>query len=58
LINKTVNEEKERIIQEAAKNFETAIRKAIGDIAIMISNYYSIETISNELMVTINLEKK
>jgi hypothetical protein len=47
--------QKERIIKEAAAEFEKAVREACGRVAIMVSEYYSIERTGNQLIIKVEI---
>ena len=49
---------KETAIKEAVSQFEDALRKSIGLVAIRLLDYYSVERIGSELVIHVKLEKE
>ena len=57
-ISKAAKDVQETVIQQAVKDFEVLLRKQIGEIAITLANYYSIERLGHDLIIRAQLEKK
>ena len=51
-------ETQELAIKEAVSNYEIQLRKAVGNIAISLVNFYSVERVGNELLIHVKLEQK
>ena len=55
-IENQTSDEKERLIRAAVAEFEVAVRKAVGRVAIDISKMYSIVSHGQEMVIRVNLE--
>jgi hypothetical protein len=57
-LDKKLKELKEQIIRDAITTFDNELRAAVGTAAIKISEYYSMERLGPNLVITVRLEDK
>jgi len=49
---------REQIVADAKQKFENELRAALGNVAINLASYYSVERIGGDLRITVKLEDK
>lgn len=57
-IQEQVDKAKEEIIQTVMKDFEKKIRETVGKVAITLANYYSVQTLGNELIIRVQIKQE
>lgn len=55
-IKKQLDEVRDRIIAEAQAKFQEAVRTIVGNVAINLADYYSLQRFGSELVIRVNLE--
>jgi hypothetical protein len=55
-IAKHVTNLKERVITDAVNQFEKDLRAKMGTVALNLANYYSVERMGGNLVITVRLE--
>lgn len=55
-IQSLVNEARERTIQVAVKTFADEVRRIVCGSAVNIANYYSIQRMGTDLVITVKME--
>ena len=54
---KTKSEQiKTQIVEEAVEQFETEVRKAVGQVSLNLFNLYSIERLGQELVIKVRID--
>lgn len=55
-LNKQINTAKEKVVADAVVEFEKTVRQAVGEVAINLANYFSIEYGRDEIIVHVQIE--
>jgi predicted Zn-dependent protease with MMP-like domain len=51
-------EEQERLIVEAVQTFEKRLRTAVGNVAINVSDFFSVQRLGPELVIHVKVEAR
>ena len=54
---KQVEGAKEQVIKQAVQEFEEKVRTAVGNVAIRVAEYYTVQMLGSQLIITVKLEK-
>lgn len=52
-----VEREREEVVKQATAEFDKRIRKIVGTVAVELSNYYSVQRLGSDLLITVKLTK-
>lgn len=55
-ISAQVESIKEEIVKAAVEKFEKEIKKAVGQVAIALSNYFSVERMGSDLLIRVKFD--
>lgn len=56
-VDEIIQREKEKFITEAVKDFETLLRKKVGEVAIRAADFYSVERIGATIRIEVKIAK-
>lgn len=56
-ISSAVEEHKEELIAAAVEEFEKRVRKVVGEVALHVSNHFSIQRMGKDIVITVKMEK-
>jgi hypothetical protein len=54
VLNREIESIKERIIEDAKKQFDTEVRQIAAKVAIDLTRYFSVDRLRNDLVITIH----
>lgn len=57
-VHEMAEHEKQKAIEEAVKEFERNLRDTIATVAVKVANYYSIERLGPNLLITVKIDDK
>jgi len=55
-IKSEIDRQREKVIEEAVAEFEEKVRKAVGQVVLQLSDYYSVERLGAELVIHVKIE--
>lgn len=58
LLRKAVDEAAEEVVKAAVQSFEAKLRRKIAEGAIDVSNFYTLNTQNNDLVISVKLPKQ
>ena len=56
-VNEQIEKAKEEAVAQAAEGFQKRVKEIIGNVAMDISNYYSIERIGQDILIRVKFEQ-
>lgn len=56
-ISSAVEEHKEELTAAAVEEFEKRVRKEVGEVALHVSNHFSIQRMGQDIVITVKMEK-
>jgi len=56
-LENTITEARQRVVKQAVEQFEKEIRVAVGQVAVSLANYYTVERIGAQLLIRVQMEK-
>jgi len=57
-VNEQIEKAKEEAVAQAAEGFQKRVKEIIRNVALYISNYYSIERIGQDILIRVKFEKE